>query len=150
MVALCLQKIPSLCPRFWICVSCREASVWSRSCRLQGLLRNIGTCFSPFAMLLQWVEIELLAAVGWKWGCQPFSCPCSQNVTQAQGFFSTFLSKESLPFVKSKCPLLTRSLRFPRAAARFACSAVWLHHAHPFVAAAEKSPSHAEKRGRTC
>ena len=30
----------------------------------------------------QWTiaEIELLRTVGWKWGCQPFSCPCSQNV----------------------------------------------------------------------
>ena len=30
----------------------------------------------------QWtvVEIELLATVGWKWGCQTFSCSCSQNV----------------------------------------------------------------------
>ena len=23
----------------------------------------------------------------WKWGCQPFSCPCSQNVTQCQTRF---------------------------------------------------------------
>ena len=30
-------------------------------------------------MLLQWVEIELLATVGWKCGFQPFSCQCSQN-----------------------------------------------------------------------
>ena len=31
----------------------------------------------------QWtiVEIELLATVGWQWGCQPLSCRCSQNVT---------------------------------------------------------------------
>ena len=37
----------------------------------------------------QWtvVEIELLATVDWKWGCQPFSCPCSQNVTQCQTRF---------------------------------------------------------------
>ena len=34
---------------------------------------------------------NLLAAVGWKWGCQPFSCPCSQNVTQAQGYFFDIL-----------------------------------------------------------
>ena len=25
--------------------------------------------------------IELLASVFWKWGCQPFSCRCSQNLT---------------------------------------------------------------------
>ena len=46
MLVLCLQKIPSLCWRFRICVS-----------------------------------IELLATVGGKCGFQPFSCPCSQNVT---------------------------------------------------------------------
>ena len=46
MLVLCLQKIPSLCRRFWICVS-----------------------------------IELLATVGGKCDFQPFSCPCSQNVT---------------------------------------------------------------------
>ena len=30
----------------------------------------------------QWIilEIEHLTTVGWKWGCQPLSCPCSQNV----------------------------------------------------------------------
>ena len=29
-------------------------------------------------------EIELLATVAWKWGCQPFSCPCSQSVTHCR------------------------------------------------------------------
>ena len=27
----------------------------------------------------------------WKWGCRPFSCPCSQNVTLAQGYFFDIL-----------------------------------------------------------
>ena len=56
-------------------------------------------------MLLQWVEIELLATVGWKCGFQPFSCPCSQNVTLPhcrKEIFSTCLSKDSMPFVKYK------------------------------------------------
>ena len=47
--------------------------------------------------------------------------------------------KESIPaitFWNSKHPLPTRSFRFLRAAVR---SAFWLHHAHPFVAASEKS-----------
>ena len=44
-----------------------------------------------------------------------------------------------MPFVKSKPPLPTRSLRFLRAAAGYTSSALWLHHAHPFVAAAEKN-----------
>ena len=42
-------------------------------------------------MLLQWVE--LFATVRWKWGCQPFSCPCSQNVTLPKGDLKTGLSK---------------------------------------------------------
>ena len=51
----------------------------------------------------QWtvVEIELLAffaTVGWKWGCQPFSCRCSLNVTHCGKEISlTRLSKESIP-----------------------------------------------------
>ena len=60
----------------------------------------------------QWriVEIELLAIVGWKWGCQPFSCPCSQIATHCRKAISATclskcLSKESMPFVKSKPPL---------------------------------------------
>ena len=37
MLALCLQKILSLCWRFWTRVSCREAQVGSRGCGLQGM-----------------------------------------------------------------------------------------------------------------
>ena len=92
------------------------------------------------------VEIELLATVGWKWGCQPFNCPCLKNVTHCQKeICSTCLSKESMPFVKSKPPLPTRSLRFLRAAAGSTSSALCLHHAHPFVAS-EENLSHAEKQ----
>ena len=43
--------------------------------------------FFPFAMswrLTKCVGIELLATVGWQWGCQPFSCRCSQNVTHCR------------------------------------------------------------------
>ena len=99
----------------------------------------------------QWriVEIQLLASVGWKRGCEPFGGPCSKHVT-------TCLSKESIlviPFWNSKHPLPTRSLRSLRAAARSPRSALWLHHAHPFVAAEEKNLSHAEKQrvwSRSC
>ena len=65
---------------------------------------------------------------------------------------STCLFKESIPAIpvrNSKHPLPGRS-NFLTAAAGSTCSALWLHHAHLFVAAAEKKPSHAEKRGRTC
>ena len=40
----------------------------------------------PCKATKQWriVEIQLLATEGWKWGCQPFSCPRSQNVTHCR------------------------------------------------------------------
>ena len=100
---------------------------------------------------------KLLASVGWKRGCQPFSCPCSQNVTHCRKeIYATCLSKESIPailFGYSKHPLLTRSLRFLRVAAPSTSSALCLHHSHPFVAAEEKNQSHAEKQkdwSRSC
>ena len=47
--------------------------------------------------LLQCVEIELLATAGWKCGCQPVSCRCSQNVTHCRTeICSTCLFKESI------------------------------------------------------
>ena len=30
------------------------------------------------------VDVQLFAIVGWKWGCQPFSCRCSQNLTHCR------------------------------------------------------------------
>ena len=92
----------------------------------------------------QWtiVEIELLAIVGWKWGCQPFSCRCSQNATHCRKeICSTCLFKESFPATPVGIfnhPLPARS-RFLRAAASSTPSALWLHHAHPFIAVAWKT-----------
>ena len=125
------------------CVSCKERLVtelWPpRSVTMQWLCSQL--CYVTAANQWTLFEIELLATVGWKWGCQPFSCRCSQNVTHWQKeICSTSLSKESLPaihFGYSKHPLPARR-RFLRAAVRFTCFALWLHHAHPFVAATEK------------
>ena len=76
------------------------------------------------------VEIQLLATsslCGLEAGCQPFICPCSLNVMHwRKEVYVTCLSKESMPFVKSKPPLPSRSLRSLRAAARSTSS---LHHA---------------------
>ena len=85
------------------------------------------------------LQTNLLASAGWKWGCQPFSCWCSDVLFQ-----------ESIPailFWNSKHPLptRTRSLSFRRAE-RSISSGLWLRHVHPFVAAAEKKQSHAEKQ----
>ena len=63
-------------------------------------------------------------------GCQPFSCPSSKNVRHCRKeIYGTCLLQESMPFVKSKPPLPTRSLRFLRAAVDFTSSTLWLHHA---------------------
>ena len=96
----------------------------------------------------QWtiVEIELLATLGWKCGCQPFSCRCSQNVTHCRmEICSACLFKESIPPIlcgNCKHPLPARS-RFLRAPVRSTSSALWLHYpcksSHPFVAALEKN-----------
>ena len=48
----------------------------------------------------QWriVEIEFLAMAGWRWDCQPFSCPCLLNVTRCRKEICwTCLSKEFIP-----------------------------------------------------
>ena len=56
-------------------------------------------CANPWRI----VHIQLLATVGWKWSCQPFSCRCSLNVTHCgKEISSTRLSKESIP---AKFPL---------------------------------------------
>ena len=100
--------------------------VWSRSCGLQDLLEDntaieLWVVCVTFANLWTLVEIELLATVGWKWGCQPFSRPCSENAMRRRTeICSTCLSKESTPPIpfgnsNSKHPLPARS-RFPRAA----------------------------------
>ena len=91
-------------------------------------------------MLLHWVKIELLATVGGKCGCQPFSCRCSQNVMHCRKqMCSTCLFKTSIPavpFWNSKHPVSTRS-RFLRATVCSTSSALCLHHAckrsYPFV-----------------
>ena len=112
-VASCLQKI----------------ELWYPSFGLQAIDCDLG-CLIYATAASQWriVEIEFLAMVGWKWGCQPFSCPCSKNVIHCpKEICSTCLSKESMPFVKSKPPLPSRSLRSLRAVARSTSSALWLH-----------------------
>ena len=57
-------------------------------------------CYETAANQRTLVEIELLATVGWKWGCQPFSCRCSQNVMHCQKeVCATCLFKTSTPAV---------------------------------------------------
>ena len=89
--------------------------------------------------------------MGWKCGCQPFSCRCSQNATHCRkDICGTCLFQESssaIPFGNSQHPILSRSLRSLRAATCYTSSALWLYHAHPFVAAAEKAWPMQRSRG---
>ena len=83
----------------------------------------------------------LLASVGWKRGCQPFSCPWSENVTYCRKeICSTYLFKASIaaiPLANAKHQFPTRSLGSLRAAVRSTSSALCLYYAckrsHPFV-----------------
>ena len=128
-VASCLQKIELWYPRF---------GLQAIDCDLGYLIYSTSES--------QWriVEIQLLATVGWKCGCQPFSCPCSKNVIHCPKWIcSTCLPKKSIPAIpswNSKHPISTRSLRFLRATVRSTSSALWLYPAHTFVASAEKKP----------
>ena len=110
-------EVPESCStlhQFWIIASCPSICC---SCR-----KNLS-----HAKNWTIAVIEFLATVGWKWGCQPFSCPCSLNVMQCRKeIYATCLFKESMFLWNS-----TRSLRSLRAA-------VCLHHADPFIAAARK------------
>ena len=57
-------------------------------------------CYVTAANQWTFVEIELLATVGWKCGCQPFSWPCSKHVTHCRTeICSTRLFKESIPAI---------------------------------------------------
>ena len=132
----CIMSIPSLQLQKKP-VICREAEglvteLWSpRFVTIQWL------CSQSFYVTAanQWtiVEMELLATVGWKCGCQPFSCRCSQTLTHCRKeIYATCLSKESIPTIpcwNSKHPLATRSFRSLRAAARSNGYAECLHHA---------------------
>ena len=89
-----------------------QRSRGSRSCFLQHLLYIQWVCNLTAANQWTIVEIELLATVGWKRGCQPFSCLCLKNVTQSRNeIYATCLSKESIPvisFWNSKHPIFAR------------------------------------------
>ena len=150
--SLQLQKKPVLCAETegLFC----HGVMASRFVTMQWLCSQL--CYVTAANHWTIVEIELLATVGWKWGCRPFSCRCSQNVTDWQKeICSTSLSKESIPtipFGNLNHPVPARS-RFLRAAVSSTCFALWLHPAHPFVADAGNNLSDAEKQSvwsRSC
>ena len=83
-----------------------------------------------------------MASAGWKRGCEHFSCRCSQHVTHCRKeICCTCLSKRSIPAIplwNSNHPTY-KKLEVPESRITFRHLCIkWLHHAHPFVAAAEK------------
>ena len=136
-----------------------KQSVWSRSCGLQDLLQYSDCALSCAMRLLQINEHLSRLSFQQQWvgsGSASLSAACSQNVTHCRKeICSTCLFKTSIPavpFWNCNHPLPTRS-RFLRATVRSTSSALWLHHAHPFVAAIEKNLCHAEKKkvwSRSC
>ena len=87
------------------------------------------------------LQTKFLASLRWKRGCQRFSCPCLENVIHfPKEICSTCLSKESMPFWNLSLHSLPEAW-VPESHSTFRqlCIMLWLHHAHPFVAAAEKA-----------
>ena len=85
-------SVPNVCCPCWIQathayhsqVAHRLFGLWSprRFVAVSFDASSIFPCSTVIQATEQWriVEIQLLAKEGWKWGCQPFSCPCSLNV----------------------------------------------------------------------
>ena len=128
--------------------------VWSRSCgpkTCYNILIGSQLCYETAANQCTIVQIEILATVSWTCGCQPFSCRCSQNVTHCrQEMCWTCLFKESIPTIprwNSKHPTYQK-LEVPDSRSTFRHLCIkWWHHAHPFVAAAEKDCAMQRSRG---
>ena len=74
---------------------CKTIELWYPSFGLQAIDCDLG-CLVDATAASQWriVEIQLLASVGWKWGCQPFSCPCSKCEARPKRGLCDMLSKE--------------------------------------------------------
>ena len=134
MLALCFYKIPCLLSLMQKSIIGLVPELWS-----PGLLTEyIGMCFLPFAMLTIKMRRDCSHS-GLEVGLSAFQLPTFAK-------WDALLKKESIPAITfwiSKHPLPTRSFRFLRVTL---CSALWLHHAHPFVAATAKDLSHAEKQ----
>ena len=108
-------------------VSCREA---------KGLVTEF---WSPRFVTIQYSDCEAFSLHGLEVGLPAFQLPMFPKCDA--------VPKEDLLDMFVSCLFkTTRSLRFLRAAAPSTSSVLWLHHAHPFVAAAEKCLSHAEKQ----
>ena len=94
-------------------------------------------CYVTAANQRAIVEIELLATVGWKWGCQPFSCHVPKMWRTAESRCARHVGVRH-PFRPFHFGI--PSIHSLRAAVGSTSSAIsCLHHFDPFVAAARKA-----------
>ena len=115
-------------------VSCREAD---------GLVTEL---WSPRSVTMHWLCSYVTAA---NWAFKPLWFGSGAASLSAPDVRKMWRTKESIPAIRfwiSKHPPPTWSLKLLRAATCYTRSALWLLHAHPFVAAAEKSQSHSGKQ----
>ena len=139
----CQKQVPESNSRLHqFCIMLASCPSLRFSTEAEGLVTEL---WPPRFLTMQWlcsqlchaanqraiVELEFLATVGWKCGCQPFSCPDLQNMMHCQKeICSTCLSKKSIPAIplgNAKHPLLVRSLRFRRLAAHSTSSGLCLY-----------------------
>ena len=125
--------------------------VWSRSCGPKKCYNIVIVLSVVLTAANQWtiVEIEILAPVSWTCGYQPLSCRGSQNVMHCRKEMCwTCLFRESMPFFYLSLHSLPEAWASwePRTF-RHLCIKSWWHHAHPFVAAAEKTCHMQRSRG---
>ena len=116
-------------------VSCREA---------EGLVTEL---WSPRSVTMHWLCSYVTAA---DWAFKPLWFGSGAASLSATDVCKMWRTKESIPAIRfwiSKHPPPTWSLRLLRAATCYTSPALWLHHAHPFVADAGKACLMQRNRG---
>ena len=109
-------------PRFVTSITVIVSKTWTAGCWLIVLSVVTCDCCKPMNSCRDWA----FSNSGLEVGLPAFQLPMFAKCDALKEIGST--SKESMPFVKSKPPLPTRSLRSLSAAAR-STSSLWLHHA---------------------
>ena len=142
----CIMPIPSL--------QLQEKRVSRRE--QEGLVMELWsprfvTILSCAMRLLQTNEqIELFATVGWKWGCQPCSCRCWQNVTHCKKeICSTCLFKESIPAIpvwEFQAPTFYQKLKVSESGSRLHHLCITVASCPSLRCSCRKNLSYAEKQ----
>ena len=138
----CIMPIPSLQLQKKP-VICREAEglvaeLWSpRFVTIQWLCSQL--CYVTAANQRTIVEMELLATVSWKWGCQPLSCRCWQNLMRCRKeicwtcLFKNWRNRQITESLSLKhSGILTKKILFNEKNSAF-CLRYACQRSHPFV-----------------